>query len=438
MLPALLRNSTIGLLLALLLAGSMWFYVRRVLVPYQRADAAAHGRPRGNLSDLYPRWLGARELLLRHRDPYSPEITREIQMGYYGRPLDPTRANDPKDEQGFAYPVYVAFLLAPVINAPFTIVQVGFRWALLLLTVISVPLWLRAIGYRPPLAAIAILIILVLGSFPATQGVELQQLSLVVSALIAGSLVLIASGYLWSAGIVLAIATIKPQLLLPLAGWLFLWALGNWKQRKKIVYGFGVTMLVLAGVGELMLPGWIGRFMKAVVAYRRYTNSESVLDLLTSKFVGRLLAVIVVIAVVNRCSKVRREASGTFSFALTTSLVLAATIVIVPTIAPYNQLLLLPGIFLLAGNRSILSSKNLSTRILCVAAAVTIFWPWLAAIGLTVASFILPAPRVQQAWALPFYTSIAIPLAVLGLLFQYAFQILRSERHSALISELDS
>ena len=96
----------------------MWFYVRRVLVPYQRADAAIHGRPRGNLSDLYPRWLGARELLLRHRDPYSPEITREIQAGYYGRPLDPARAGDPKDEEGFAYPVYVVFLLAPAIKLP--------------------------------------------------------------------------------------------------------------------------------------------------------------------------------------------------------------------------------------------------------------------------------------------------------------------------------
>ena len=69
----------------------MWFYVERILVPYQIADAAAHGRPRGNLSDLYPRWLGARELLLHHRNPYSADITIEIQKGYYGRALDPAR-----------------------------------------------------------------------------------------------------------------------------------------------------------------------------------------------------------------------------------------------------------------------------------------------------------------------------------------------------------
>jgi len=41
-------------LLALLAAASMWFYVDRIVVGYQVADAAAHGRPRGNLSDLYP------------------------------------------------------------------------------------------------------------------------------------------------------------------------------------------------------------------------------------------------------------------------------------------------------------------------------------------------------------------------------------------------
>src|SRR4051794_38817837 len=115
----MLRNPKLGLLLWLLLAGSMCFYVQRILIPYQRADAASHGRPRGNLSDLYPRWLGARELLLHGRDPYSAEVTREIQAGYYGRQLDPNRDGDPKDQQGFAYPAYVVFLLAPVIKLPF-------------------------------------------------------------------------------------------------------------------------------------------------------------------------------------------------------------------------------------------------------------------------------------------------------------------------------
>src|ERR1039458_5619396 len=78
-------------LVAALAAASMWFYVDRILVGYQVADAAAHQRPRGNLSDLYPRWLGARELLLHQRNPYGDDIRSEIQKGYYGRALDPAR-----------------------------------------------------------------------------------------------------------------------------------------------------------------------------------------------------------------------------------------------------------------------------------------------------------------------------------------------------------
>jgi hypothetical protein len=53
----------------LLFAGSMLFYVQRILVPYQQREDEIHKRPRGSLSDLYPRWLGARELLLHGRDP---------------------------------------------------------------------------------------------------------------------------------------------------------------------------------------------------------------------------------------------------------------------------------------------------------------------------------------------------------------------------------
>jgi hypothetical protein len=96
----------------------MWFYFDRILVAHQVAEALAHDRPRGNLSDLYPRWLGARELLLHGRNPYAADVTQEIQRGYYGRALD-SRRNDPRDEQGFAYPVYVVFLLAPSVGLPF-------------------------------------------------------------------------------------------------------------------------------------------------------------------------------------------------------------------------------------------------------------------------------------------------------------------------------
>src|SRR5258708_24266218 len=100
--PVIFHKPFCLFLAAALCAAGMWTYANRVLIPYQKPDADAHQRPRGNLSDLYPRWLGARELLLHGRDPYSAEVTREIQAGFYGRALYPSLHGEPRDAQGIA------------------------------------------------------------------------------------------------------------------------------------------------------------------------------------------------------------------------------------------------------------------------------------------------------------------------------------------------
>ena len=352
--------------MALLFAGSMWFYVQRVLVPYQRADAAAHGRPRGNLSDLYPRWLGARELLLHHRDPYSPEVTREIQIGYYGRPLDRDRADDPKDQQGFAYPVHVVFLLAPTIGLPFPVAQTGFRWLLVILTLASVFLWLRVLRWQPPVAVTAILIVLTFGSYAVVQGIKLQQLTLVVSALLAGCAASLVAGYFALAGFLLALATIKPQLALPVAGWLVLWAVSDWRRRQTFFWSFAMTAAIFLAASEYVLPGWIGQFRDAVAAYRQYTGGAgSLLDVLATPALGKILAAVAVIAVAVTGWRFRFAAHDSVAFSTMLALVLAVTLVIVPSFAPYNQVLLLPAVFLIATSWKELWSRNRLTRMAC-------------------------------------------------------------------------
>src|SRR5215472_17168383 len=173
----LLDRPILGVALALVLSTSMWLYVNRVLVAHQRATAAVSHTPRGNLSDLYPRWLGSRELLLHGRDPYSKEVTREIQDGYYGRPLDPSRPDDPKDQQAFAYPVYVVLVLAPSVKLPFETVHKWVFWLFTLLTAVSVPLWLHTLGWRVSPSARIAWMLLTLSCFPAVQGLKLQQLT---------------------------------------------------------------------------------------------------------------------------------------------------------------------------------------------------------------------------------------------------------------------
>jgi hypothetical protein len=422
----LLKKPKLALLLALMMSASLWFYVQRILIPYQQADAAAHGRPRGILSDLYPRWVGARELLLHHRDPYSSEVTREIQLGYYGRLLDSEHADDPKDEQRFAYPVYVVFLLAPTVKLPFSAVQAGFKWFLIVLTGASVLLWLRALRWRPSMITTAILVVLVLSSFPAVQGIKLQQLSLVVSGLVAGSAALLAGGHLVLAGILLGIATIKPQLVLPVAGGLLLWAVGDWRRRQQFVWSFLLAMAALVGAGEIILPGWIGRFREAVAAYRQYTGGAgSLLDVLITPAWGGVLAGIITLALAVVCWRLRRADPESEVFHLVLALMLAVTVVIVPMVAPYNQLLLLPAILLIVRHWNNLWRRNAVTRWVSVVAGAVVLWPWFAAVILTAASFALPPTSVQEAWAVPLYTSLAIPLAVAALL---SFQVADARR----------
>jgi len=418
----LFKDSRLGLLLALLSAASMWFYVQWVLVPYQKADAAAHGRPRGNLSDLYPRWLGTRELLLHHRDPYSSEVTREIQSGYYGRPLDPRRMddprfNEPKDQQGFAYPLHVIFLLAPTIGLPFPVVQAGFRWLLVILTLASVLLWLRVLRWRPSAATTAIIILLTLGSYAVVQGIKLQQLTLVVSALLAGCGAALVAGHFSLAGFLLALATIKPQLALPLAGWLTLWAVSDWRRRQSFIWSFALSMAIFLGASEYILPGWMREFRDAVAAYRQYTGGAgSLLDVLTTPWLGKILAAVAVLAVVVMGWKVRRASHDSAAFSSILALVLAVTLVIVPSFAPYNQVLLLPAVFLITISWKDLWSRGSLTRVACGLGLLVVGWPWLASCGLMLASRFVSPSSLQKAWTVPLYTSLGIPLVVLGLL----------------------
>ncbi len=334
--------------------------MNRILRAEQVDEAAAHKRPRGNLSDLYPRWLGARELLMRGRNPYSAEITREIQQGYYGRPLDASSPDDPKDQQAFAYPAYVVFLMAPTVHLPFETVQIGFRWLLIGLAALSVFLWLRVLRWKVPCGKVCVFIVLLLGWLPMVQGIKLQQLSLLVAGLLAACGACFAGGWLFLAGGLLALATIKPQLAWPVVAWLLLWAAYDWRSRRRFVFGFALMMFLLLAGAQLVLPGWLRMFVAGIGQYHHYTQNQSVLAWLFGSIGGRILEALSVVACALCLWRVRREPASSEAFGRVFSLVLALTVVIVPMFAPYNQVLLVPAILVLLRSGS--SWRRLAAR----------------------------------------------------------------------------
>jgi hypothetical protein len=408
--------SILGFALAVLASASTWFYVNRILRPQQIAEAAAHSRPRGNLSDLYPRWLGARELLLHRRNPYSAEITREIQQGYYGRPLDPALPNDPRDQQGFAYPAYVVFLLAPTVGLPFDAVQAGFRWLLVGMAAGSILLWLAVLRWKAAAGTVLILIVLVLGWWPMVQGLKLQQLSLLVAGLLALSGACVSRGWLLLAGGLLALATIKPQLAWPAVLWLLLWAASDWHSRRRFVFGFGLVMLLLLGGAQLLLPGWLRMFIEASRQYHHYTQNQSVLVWLFGSIAGRVLEVVSVALCAVCIWPVRREPATSQVFGRAFSLVLALTGLVVPMFAPYNQVLLVPAILALLQSEACRDPVLPVIRLARAVGCLLLVLPSIATVGSSLGYLgLAPAVR-EQVWHLLFlYSNFLVPIFILGL-----------------------
>jgi hypothetical protein len=398
----------------------MWIYAHRILIPYQRAEAAAHGQPRGNLSDLYPRWLGARELLLRGRDPYSNEVTREIQAGYYGRPIDPSRPEDPKDEERFAYPVYVVIVLAPTVGFPFEIIEKVFFWILLILTIAGVPLWLRILRWPPPPWTVVALIGFTIGSPAVMQGLNLRQLSLLVAALMFGGVALLVSDHLSAAGCLLAFASVKPQLVWLLLLWLAVWTFADWRARYRLMLSFVVTMIILVAASELLLPHWIPRFWEAIHEYRRYTGAASVLDKMTSPSVSLVVALLGGAMIGRICWKERKQPANTESFVGLLCLVLSVTVLIAPNSVLYNQILLLPSVLLFARDWRTIRERGVIGSLAMGVVAVAAVWPWISSIPLAVASFMLRPETVQKFWTVPLWTVWLIPVSVSALMLLVA------------------
>lgn len=394
---------------SLLVCFGVWRWAETILVPEFTAQAIAKGRPIGNNSDLYPWWLGARELLLHGRDPYSAGVTRQIQAGYYGRPLDSKNPADPIDQVAFAYPLYVVFLLAPTVTLSFAAAAEVFRWAQLLGTACSVPLWMYAIGFRPSRLLVLSGMILSISTFSAVQEFHMQNLSALVILLLAAAAAAAVRNWLWLSGFLLALSTIKPQISGLLILWFVLWAAGRWQERKHLVWSFVGTMTGLVGAAEAILPHWIGRFLKAAGEYQSYAANPSILQVLLPSFLATLLAVALVIVLAFHCWRWKESAAGSSAFGWALAWVSAVTLVILPKLSAYNQPLLILALLVLLAKYEAIGKASLLPRAFIKAAFGCQIWQWVVALVLALGSLAIPAARLHSAAEVPLYTWLSLP-----------------------------
>lgn len=394
----------------------MYFYWSRVP---QNIDAiapsvTARSHP---LTDLYAQWFGTRELLLHHRDPYSDDVARELQVAYYGKNLDPAEAVHPSHQQRFAYPLYIAFLLAPTVRMDFHTVQIIFSWLFAAVTASALPLWARAMRLRLPPADFAIGLIVTFTSIPVMQGLGLLQFGLLVAALLAAAAAAVVSGRLFLAGVLLAIATIKPQMSLLAILWFALWLLGDWRGRRSLFFGFAATLLALVGAAELLLRGWVMRFLTAMVEYEKHTHATSLLGIYLPSALHWLVAIAGLFIVATYAWRARQQPSDSTSFVLSLAFTLSLTLLIIPTVVPpFNHILLLPVVLLAIRHWEMLQGRDrlfrFASSVLCSIALL----PWLFALVVTIGLLLRPLKGLLKIWFAPLNASLALPFAAFGVL----------------------
>jgi hypothetical protein len=345
--------------------------------------------------------------LLHRRDPYSPEVTSEIQNGFSGSAaLSPT-----EDKVTFAYPLYIALLLAPLISLDFATVKYIFTILDWLMAALSVPLWASALGLRLSRTELLIFTVATASSFPVLAGVLLQQLSVLVLPLLGLAFLCLERRKLLLAGSLLAFATVKPQLaVLPIL-LLLVWAGSRFRERKALIVGLAITLIALLGACEVILPGWPTEWLISARAYANYT-APSLLEMLVGHHAGgvaslTLLLVFSALAVWTG----RRHPYLSDRFLLVFAFGVLVQILVM-TNGPkslYNQVMLLPVVMILWKVRTQHQARVL--KFMYGLGTVWLITPWV--IALIVVLKALTAGRPAQPTFAPFNIALFLPLIAL-------------------------
>ncbi len=419
------RGSYRILVLAMLFATGMIYYHLGLFVPKVLEVRAIKGLGNGYSfgNDFYPIWLTSREALLYHRNPYSGGMTREIQIGLFGRPIDGRNPSDPPaDYRAFAYPAFTDLLCWPLALLPFPAVRVGLAVVLPMLTAISIVLWLRALGFRAGPVLLATLILLTLSSYAVLEGLFAEQPGLVVGFLLAGSIAALVEGRLVSAGGLLALSLIKPQITALVALYFLLWSFARWEERRRFAGSFLLWCGLLVGSSLLVWPQWIPQWLHVLFGYKNYSTPPLLIDLLGSRMGSRLgpwLIATVLGASIALAWRMREVPASSRPFAMTISLLLAlTTVALMPGHAVYDHVVLLPGIILIAFRWRDFAQSSRVFRVVLATGAVALFWQWIFALAVVGMKPILPPPTFYSVavFALPVRTAGSIPFAVLALL----------------------
>ena len=295
--------------------------------------------------DTIPRWVGTHAWVYEGINPYSDEVTNRSQIMVNGRLALPG-----EDKLKFAYPFFVVFYYLPVIWLEYDLAR-AISMVILEGALISIAIFsFRTYRWSPPPWLAALTIVWTVLFYHGTRTILLWQFAGISAGLIALSIWAIKERRDVLAGVALALASPKPQmvfLLLPLVG---LWALTA--RRWKLPAAMAATMALLAGLSFVFLPSWLSEMQAQLADYTNYTYIGSPINVLTSivfPFLGAPVELFInaglVIWLLWEWWQVRGSDAGRFDWVM--ALTLLVTNLVALRTATTNYVMMLPALFYL-------------------------------------------------------------------------------------------
>ncbi len=219
--------------------------------------------PGGN--DFLTRWVGTRAFLMENLSPYSDATAARIQQMAYGRPARPG-----EDEMRMVYPLYSTLIFAPfALIGEYALARAVWMTALELGLLALAWLSLRITRWKPAPWVLAAYLLFTLTWYHAVRAVVNGNVVVWIALFLTGAVLALRARQDEAAGILLALATIKPQLaLLPILFVLW-WAVSQRRWRVVVWLPGALLFLVLAGM--LFIPDWPLQNLREVLRYTAYT-----------------------------------------------------------------------------------------------------------------------------------------------------------------------
>ena len=401
----------------------MLYYEFGLFLPRAAQSRIAMGMANGYWfgNDLYPVWLTAREAQVGRVNLYGSEMTGKIQIGLFGRPMDPGNRRDPPVEyRQFSYPAFIDLLLWPTAALEFPQLRLVLAVLFPLLTATSFWFWVKALDWHIPPLWFGALLLLVLSSYQALEALFAEQPGLLVGFCLAAAALSLRHNRLLLAGSLAAATLIKPQMTLLAVLFLLLWSFSN-RARARFWQGFFLIFLALV-IGSLWIwPHWIGQWVVILLGYHRYATPPLTVLLLETVFPFSVAAAItagIVVAASVLAWRNRKAAPDSDSFWMTLALLLGITsITLLPGQAVYDHLILIPAILLILRHQYELTTAGRVSRALVITGAVVVLWQWIAALVLLLLRLFSSQSLSNSILALPIRAAAPLPFVVLALLW---------------------